>query len=176
MTQTKEMVELQEQLDPQVAHAQALVIDDLQDLVHAVGVVKGFKGIRKQIEQTFDEHIAAAHKNHKGLLATKKQFTEPLDDAEDTIKFKVGKYCEGFPDMKTAVPGMTVRADKVVIGPSPNDQAASLVKIAALVTKTKLPIKLLKIDTRIVKDLLDMGMTVPGYSLAERPTVVIRGE
>lgn len=44
------------------------------------------KGVRKQIDGLFDPIINKAHETHKEALASKKQLTEPLDNAERGFK------------------------------------------------------------------------------------------
>jgi hypothetical protein len=84
--------ELKAEISPVKAHAQALVISEAQHVEGARDIIREIKERRNKVDATFDQHIKAAHAAHKALVATKKTFTDELDDAERIIKRKVSDY------------------------------------------------------------------------------------
>ena len=54
--------------------------------------LKGIKGLRKKIDDSYDPIIKKAHEAHREAITQKKKYTDPLDNAEGQIKFKIGVY------------------------------------------------------------------------------------
>jgi len=74
--------------------ANQLQIKDQPDLDFAAAALNGIKDLRKEAAAVFDPVITAAHEAHKTALAAKKQVDGPLEEAERTIKRKIGAYAE----------------------------------------------------------------------------------
>jgi len=89
---TTETDTLKAEVSPVKVNAQALVISEAQHVEAARDFIRVIKERRSKVDATFDAHIKAAHQAHKALVATKKTFTDDLDEAERTIKQKVGSY------------------------------------------------------------------------------------
>lgn len=77
------------EIDGALAEAQAFTIINHEGLEDARDRIKGIKLLRKQIDDTYDPRIDEAYKLHKNLLADKKRFTAPLDQAEGVYKTKM---------------------------------------------------------------------------------------
>lgn len=78
------------EIEGALAEAQQFQIINHSGLEEARDRIKGIKLLRKQIDDTYDPRIEEAHKLHKNLLADKKRFTSPLDQAETVYKDKMG--------------------------------------------------------------------------------------
>jgi hypothetical protein len=89
---TTETDSLRGEVSPIKANSQALTISVAGDVETARDFIRVIKERRGKVDATFDVHIKAAHAAHKALVATKKTFTDDLDDAERIIKGKVGAY------------------------------------------------------------------------------------
>jgi len=76
------------------ALAQTLEIRTPDELACAGEALGDIKTLRKQIDETFDPHIRAAHEQHRALLATKTRFNAPLESAERLLKQRTGKYLQ----------------------------------------------------------------------------------
>jgi hypothetical protein len=72
--------------------ARAIAVRNQVDLNAANEMLKVIKRLHGEISATFDPHIKKAVEQHKGLLAEKRRFTDPLDAAEATIKPKIASY------------------------------------------------------------------------------------
>lgn len=84
--------DIQVEQSPIVATAKALTVTSSQEVEAARDMIRQIKDRRKKIDDTFDEHIKAAHQAHKALVAKKKSFTDELDEAERVVKGSIGKY------------------------------------------------------------------------------------
>jgi multidrug efflux pump subunit AcrA (membrane-fusion protein) len=65
-----------------------MVIDSQAKYDDCANFLKIIKGLRQEIDQTFDQNIKDAHTLHKNLVATKKIHSDPLDRAETIVKSK----------------------------------------------------------------------------------------
>ncbi len=72
--------------------AMALVVSDQETLDAAKEMLLAIDGLKARVDQTFDPHIAAAFKQHKSLLAEKKRFSDPLDQAKQIVGRKAADY------------------------------------------------------------------------------------
>lgn len=77
-----------------LATAQRLTIADNEGFVSAGAFRDGLKAIEKEINDTFDGPITAAHKAHKAIVAAKKGYSEPLENALRIIKQKMIAWTE----------------------------------------------------------------------------------
>jgi len=71
-----------------VSQAKAIVVQVAEHVETAKDIIRQIKERRAKI----DGHIKAAHHAHKNLVATKKGFTDELDESERIIKGKIGSY------------------------------------------------------------------------------------
>lgn len=83
---------LKAEVSPIKAKAEAMIINTTADVELARDFIKAIKERRAKIDETFDKNIKDAHLLHKGLVATKKTFTDVLDDSEKTVKMKIGGH------------------------------------------------------------------------------------
>ena len=83
---------LKAEVSPVKVNATAMVIKAPEHVELARDFIRGIKERRAKVDETFDKHIKAAHQAHKDLVATKRTFTDDLDEAEKIIKRKVGDY------------------------------------------------------------------------------------
>lgn len=54
--------------------------------------LRSIKDLKKEVDSAFDDNIKSAHQLHKDLVATKKIFYSPLDQAERVLKTKIKDY------------------------------------------------------------------------------------
>lgn len=67
-------------------------IETAEQYEQAADLVKFGLTVLETIDETFDDHIAQAHQLHKGLLATKKRFADPVNAGVATVKQLIGDY------------------------------------------------------------------------------------
>lgn len=72
--------------------ARALVVRDQETLDVAKGLLCAIDELKARVDESFDPHIAQAHKLHKSLLAEKKKFADPLDSAKMVVSRKAADY------------------------------------------------------------------------------------
>src|SRR5262249_33678901 len=74
--------------------ASRIVIKNDQGYVEAGEFLLTVKGLLKEVEDTFEPIIKAAHKAHKEAVAQKRKFSDPLEEAERLVKAKIGMWVE----------------------------------------------------------------------------------
>ena len=77
-----------------IKEAQAITIQDSEQYTKAAHFLKGVKTLGKEIKETFDEPIKAAHAAHKAIVAAKKRHEGPLLEAEGLVKGKISTWTE----------------------------------------------------------------------------------
>lgn len=75
-------------------YAKSLTVSDQQSLDVANGFLRDVKAIGAKIAETFDPQISKAHELHRSLLAEKKKYTAPLDEAEKIVKRTIAAYLD----------------------------------------------------------------------------------
>ena len=86
--------EIERQVPALVDQAAAIIVRDQETLTRANDFSIAVKRLRREIEETFDPIIAAAHRAHKVALDKKKKHLDPVDMAERTVKAKIGSYLD----------------------------------------------------------------------------------
>ena len=86
--ETKEIQVIEEKAINAVDNANALSIVSQVDYDSCAELLKSIKGLKKEIDSSFDLSIKTAHESHKTVVAAKKAHYEPLDEAEKIIKRK----------------------------------------------------------------------------------------
>ena len=76
----------------ELERARALVITTDEAYQEAGSFLRGLKALQKEIDETFDGAIKAAHLAHKAVVAAKAKHTEPIVEAERICKGKVAQY------------------------------------------------------------------------------------
>lgn len=71
-----------------VGRANALTVTSQKEYDGCAEFLRAIKGLKKEIDTTFDESIKKAHEAHKAIVAAKKAHYDPLDNAERIIKQK----------------------------------------------------------------------------------------
>jgi len=71
-----------------VLKAETLVVASQRDYDGCADLLRYIKGVKKEIDGTFDGPIKMAHEAHKAIVAAKKKHYDPLDSAERIIKDK----------------------------------------------------------------------------------------
>lgn len=71
-----------------VGRANALTVTSKKEYDGCAEFLRAIKGLKKEIDETFDESIKKAHEAHKAIVAAKKSHYDPLDSAERIIKQK----------------------------------------------------------------------------------------
>jgi hypothetical protein len=72
--------------------AKGLQIVTAEDFVAAGELLKTIKGLRAEIDGTFDPIISKAHEAHKEAIAQKRKVDSPLVEAEGILKPKLAAY------------------------------------------------------------------------------------
>lgn len=72
--------------------AKSIAITDALTYASACEFLKGIKGLRAEIAETFEPHIRRAHEAHKALLKEKSDAEAPLADAERIVKAALVTY------------------------------------------------------------------------------------
>ena len=62
------------------------------ELKTAVSMLIGIRRLNKEVDETFNDIVSAAHKAHKTATTRKKKFSAPLTVAETIIKGKITEY------------------------------------------------------------------------------------
>lgn len=78
----------------EIQKAKVLEVGSQEKLENAVDMIKGFKALKKKINETFDPHIKRAFGSHRNLVAEKKGFIKPLEDTESLLKYKMNRYLD----------------------------------------------------------------------------------
>jgi hypothetical protein len=73
-------------------YALTIRVNNQPTLDVANGFLKNVKTLIGKIDASFDPQIEQAHKLHKSLIAEKKKFTAPLEDAERIVKRTIAGY------------------------------------------------------------------------------------
>lgn len=73
-------------------YALTLRVNDQPSLDRANGFLKSVKALAARIAETFDPQISKAYELHRSLLAEKKKFTAPLEEAERIAKRTIAGY------------------------------------------------------------------------------------
>lgn len=69
-----------------------LIVIDQGSLTQANTLLIDIKSLRKRFDEEFDPGIKEAFAHHRTLVAQKKKWTDPLDEAERAIKPKIAGY------------------------------------------------------------------------------------
>lgn len=69
-----------------------IVIADQPGLTEANNLLKGIKELRRQVDAEFDPGIQEAFAHHRTLVAQKRKWADPLDQAEKALKPKIANY------------------------------------------------------------------------------------
>ncbi len=76
-----------------IEQARAITIANDEDYEAAgVFLLESVKAVRREINETFDPVVKAAHHAHKEAVAAKRKLTDPLDIAERVVKAAMGTY------------------------------------------------------------------------------------
>lgn len=148
-----------------VSLSQDVDILDQQSLERGVDLVQRIKVLSEDVDETFDPHIAALHKQHKDLLATKKRFVAPLIEAEILLKAKLGNYVDANPSTKAK--GMSTRESVSI-------EIDDLKKLITSAGRGSTPLEVVKPDLVKIKQLALAGFKVPGTIIKRIPIISIR--
>lgn len=91
-TLTPEIKEVEAGIAPVVAAANNLAITSTGDYLTATNFLTEIAGQKKKVGAALDPAVSSAHKTHKELVALKKTFTDPLENAERLVKSKILTY------------------------------------------------------------------------------------
>lgn len=75
-----------------VDQAKAVVVKDAATYTAAGSLWKEIRDMMKEVAETFDPIIEAAHRSHKKALEQKAKFYKPLEDAQKSIKSLMSAY------------------------------------------------------------------------------------
>jgi hypothetical protein len=75
-------------------YAKTLTVTDQPTLDVANTFLKNIKAIASKVSDSFDPQIKRAHELHGSLIAEKKKFTAPLEDAEKIVKRTIAGYLD----------------------------------------------------------------------------------
>jgi vacuolar-type H+-ATPase subunit H len=74
------------------AGSTSIEVRDQTSLTAANGLLLDVKTLRRRFDEEFDPGISGAFKQHRLLVAQKKKWTDPLDEAERIIKPRITAY------------------------------------------------------------------------------------
>src|SRR5262245_15698153 len=74
--------------------AKCLTIETNDQFVEAGELLKTIKGLRAEIDATFDPIISKAHSAHKEALEQKRKVDAPLVQAETILKPRIAHYLD----------------------------------------------------------------------------------
>ena len=158
----------EQEITPALQIAQDLHVIDVESMVQAVEIIQGIKAGKAKIEDTFSGHVKAAHKAHKDLLATVKEFTGPVDAAEKLLREKIFTYAV---ESGATVKGVSLKA-KWQLTEKPDE--AAMLDILKKVVKGTLPLGLLKLDEKTVLELAKAGVKIPGVAAVDVKSLTVR--
>ncbi len=73
-------------------NAKSIIVTNNDQFESAGKFLTTIKGLRKEVNKSFDPIIKKAHDSHKEALKQKKVHTAPLDNAERIVKQTISKY------------------------------------------------------------------------------------
>jgi hypothetical protein len=91
----------------------ALAVIDQPSLSLANGLLVRIKALRRNFDEEFNPGIAEAFQHHRTLVAQKKKWTDPLDDAERLLKPKIATYLRDEDERRLAAERAAQRAKEV---------------------------------------------------------------
>jgi len=77
-----------------LAQAEKMEIATTSGYVMAGGFVSGLRSLKKEIEATFEEVVAATHRAHKEAIKARDTHLDPVEKAIAIIKKKLGGFLE----------------------------------------------------------------------------------
>jgi hypothetical protein len=86
--------ELEKEVGSVPERAKTFVITTNEDFERAGELLKTIKGLRAEVDGTFDPIIGKAHEAHKEALAQKRKYEAPLAEAEGLLKPKLSAYLQ----------------------------------------------------------------------------------
>jgi hypothetical protein len=90
------MSAVQEQLETKIVsvpdQARALTIQTNDEYVRAGELLRTIKGLRGEVDQSFDPIIQKAHEAHREAIAQKRKIEAPLAEAEGILKPRIAAY------------------------------------------------------------------------------------
>jgi len=92
--QLPDTVKLKSESTDIVEAAHALMVKDATSYAAAAQSIQSIKALRRKIDLAFDDLISNAHKQHVALIARKREFDQPLADAEDLLKSRGTVYLD----------------------------------------------------------------------------------
>jgi hypothetical protein len=81
----------------------ALAIETAPQYEQAGALLKNVKALRDKVATTYNPRIKQASDLHRGLIADKKEFDEPLATAEKTLKQGMGAYLDAEERRQAAI-------------------------------------------------------------------------
>jgi hypothetical protein len=90
----EQVTELQDKALAMPDQAKSIVVNNQSSYEAAGAFLKNIKALRFEIQNTFKPIISKAHATWKEAIAQQKQVEEPLIDAENVIKPKIGTYLD----------------------------------------------------------------------------------
>jgi hypothetical protein len=86
--------ELEKEVGSVPERAKAFTITTNEDFERAGELLKIIKGLRAEVDSTFDGIISKAHEAHKEAIAQKRKYEAPLAEAERLLKPKLSAYLD----------------------------------------------------------------------------------
>lgn len=83
---------LESEVPAVVQQANAITVTDPASAAKAADFLRTIKTMLGRVADAYDGIVEAAHKAHKTAVAKRKEFTDPLQQAESVIKRRIGDY------------------------------------------------------------------------------------
>jgi hypothetical protein len=87
-------IELEQEVTSVPQRAKGMVVRTAEDYIAAGELLKVIKGLRAEVDGTFDPIIEKANASHKEAIAQKKKVEAPLVDAEAILKPRIAAYLQ----------------------------------------------------------------------------------
>lgn len=69
-----------------------IIIKTNEENARASAVIRGLRGLKQTVKDTFRPHIQTANKLWKDLLASEKEYLEPIERAEQIVEDKIKEF------------------------------------------------------------------------------------
>jgi hypothetical protein len=149
----------------------SIEVRDQVSLTAANGLLLDVKALRRKFDEEFDPGISGAFKQHRLLVAQKKKWTDPLDEAERIIKPRITAYLVEQDNIRLEAERVAERARLQIEkeAQDASDAATSLINAGkaaeaeSVIDEAYVKIRDINADTPFVPD----KPSAPGVSMRE---------
>lgn len=92
ISEDKAIQKVEQECSPVLMKASALEIKTEEDVKMSEGFRKSIRELKRNVGDTLDPFVQAAHENHKKAVANRQAYIDPLDKADRLLKKKEADY------------------------------------------------------------------------------------